>query len=417
MKLETFYTELLGIQNPWQVREVVMDKSSKKIEIHLSHDKESKFTCKNCGTSCSIYDHQSSRTWRHLDTCHYETYVVANLPRTTCADCGILTTLPTWSRQQSRFTLMFESYAIDVLQQNQVISRSAIQLNITESQLRTIRDTAIQTGITRRLAYDNYKVLHLCIDEKSLHRGHHYVSILYDGTTGAVLEVVEHRTEKSALLAFNRLGHTIDLEQVSVITMDMWSAFKTAAQKSLPSADIVHDRFHISQYLNKAVDITRRAENKQLCKEKNEDLKGTRYLWLKNEENLSEWQQMIRDEILHNHAASDDLDLTTIRVWKLKEDFKSFFQATNEKQATEFFHKWEADVVALDNKPLLKVLKTFKNHFQHLLTYCKHRVSNAMAESINTSIQLLKAKAKGFPSAESFRNNILFHFGKLDLYP
>ena len=155
--------------------------------------------------------------------------------------------------------------------------------------MRTVRDNAVIRGIKNRQIHGDYKLVHLCIDEKSLHQGHHYVSILYDGNTGAVLEVVEHRTEVAVLLGFNRLSYSVDLEQVKVITMDMWSAFKSAAQKSLPNADIVHDRFHLAQYLNKAVDITRRAENKKLCKEDNNILKGTRYLWLKNEENLSDF--------------------------------------------------------------------------------------------------------------------------------
>lgn len=198
--------------------------------------------------------------------------------------------------------------------------------------------------------------------------------------------------------------------------MDMWSAFKTAIQKSIPKADIVHDRFHLAQYLNKAVEVTRRAENKKLRKQDNEILTGSRYLWLKNEENLSEFQQMLRDEIIINNQ-QDHLNLQTIQVWRYKEEFKAFFNAKNEQQAIAFFEQWEKKVIELGNKPLIKVLKTFKNHLQQLITYCKHRVSNAMAESRNTAIQLLKAKARGFYAAQNFRTNILFHFGKLDLYP
>ena len=81
-----------------------------------------------------------------------------------------------------------------MLQQNQVQSRSAIQLRISVAQLNYIQSQAVQRGLKRRKRNRQYTVVHLCIDEKSLHKGHHYVSILYDGTNGAVLEVVEHRT-------------------------------------------------------------------------------------------------------------------------------------------------------------------------------------------------------------------------------
>lgn len=415
MSIEEFYGDLLSIDLPWQVSLVEIDKPTQNVKIHLSHIEQSRFKCKSCGHLCSVYDHQPKRIWRHLDTCHYETYVIASLPRVNCS-CGIRTIEPSWSREQSRFTLLFESHAIDVLQQTQVVSRSALLLKITESQLRTIRDTAVKRGLNRRMANTHYVVAHLCIDEKSLHQGHHYVSILYNGSTGAVLEVIEHRTEKAVLEAFSSLGMYIDLTQVQVITMDMWSAFKTAAQKSLANADIVHDRFHLSQYLNKAVDITRRAENKILLKEEDDTLKGTRYIWLKNEENLSEYQQLIKEELFDLNEAKD-LNLKTIQVWHLKEEFKAFFKSSTQEEAMGFFKEWKLKVTKLGNKALMKVCKTFENHLEHLITYAKYKVSNAMAESINTSIQLLKAKAKGFYSAQNFRTNILFHFGKMDLYP
>jgi len=411
MELTDFYGQILGISFPWQITEAKIDKSDKSVHLTLSHAPSSHFPCRHCTELCSVHDHGKVRTWRHLDTCDHYTYLHAALPRTKCSECGVCTIEPDWSRKGSRFTLQFESFAIDTLQTTQVRSRSALQLRVSEEQLKRIQSQAVERAIQGRKIASSYLVRHVCIDEKSLFRGHHYVTILYNGETGAVLEVVEHRTEESAQQAFRHLGEYADLEQVKVITMDMWKAFQNAAKSCVPKADIVHDRFHLAQYLNKAVDITRRAENKKLTAQNDERLKGTKYLWLKNPDNFTDAQRELHQQLIQ------DTELKTLKAWQHKENFKKFFAANTVEQANEFFNNWIQSVKEIDNKPLLKVTKTFEKHLQGLLDYVKHRVSNAMAESINMAVQQIKCKARGFKSAKAFRIAILFHLSDLCMYP
>lgn len=411
MKLTDFYGQILGISFPWAISEAKIDKSDKSVHLTLSHADASQFPCKHCESLCSVHDHGKVRTWRHLDTCDHYTYLHAALPRTKCSECGVCTIVPPWSRAGSRFTLQFESFAIDTLQTTQVRSRSALQLRVSEEQLKRIQNQAVERAIQNRKTASNYLVRHVCIDEKSLFKGHHYVTILYNGETGAVLEVVEHRTEESAQKAFQQLGEYVDLEEVKVVTMDMWKAFQNAANTCVPKADVVHDRFHLAQYLNKAVDITRRAENKKLTAENDNRLKGTKYLWLKNPDNFTDAQQQLHQQLIQ------DAELKTVRAWQLKEEFKKFFATGTLQKATDFFNSWSENVEQSGNKPLLKVTKTFEKHLQGLLDYIKHRVSNAMAESINTAIQQVKSKARGFKSAKAFRIAILFHLSHLCMYP
>jgi len=413
MEVTKFYEQILGIDLPWQISDTKIDSSDNSVHITLSHDAQSQFPCKHCNKLCSVYDHNKVRTWRHLDTCGYYTYLHAALPRADCSDCGKYTIVPCWSRANSRFTLDFECHIIDTLHITQVRSKAALQLRVSEDTLKRIQNKAVERGLSRRKTHKDpfYIVRHVCIDEKSLFKGHHYVSILYDGQTGTVLEVVEHRTQESAQKAFTELAQYIDIEQIEVVTMDMWQAFKNAAQVSIPKADIVHDRFHLAQYLNKAVDITRRAENKKLCAQNDDRLKGSRYIWLKNPENFKDTQKHLHEELIK------DQSLQTVKAWTLKEDFKKFFGMKTIEQATDFFNKWVKKIELIENKPLLKVTKTFENHLEGLLTYIKHRVSNAMAEAVNTAIQQIKANARGFRSAKAFRNAILFHLGNLDTYP
>lgn len=415
MQITNFYEQILGITKPWFITDAKIDETDKSVHVNLSHNGGEKFPCKHCQTLCPVYDHSDVRTWRHLDTCDHYTYLHAELPRVDCPQHGICVIQPDWSRANSRFTLQFESFMIDTLRLTQVRRCAAIQLRVSEEQLKRVQQQAVARGLAHRQQNKvdgrPYIVRHLCIDEKSLFTGHHYVSIIYDGHTGAVLEVVEHRTQDAAQRAFTNLGDYINLADVQVVTMDMWKAFKNAANICVPQADIVHDRFHLAQYLNKAVDITRRAENKKLVAQDDERLKGSKYLWLKNPDNFNESQQQVFDTL------KLDVELKTYKIWQLKEDFKNFFQTKDEQEAKAFYADWVKKAKEINNTQLLKVVKTFDNHLQGLLDYTKHRVSNAMAECINTTIQQIKCKARGFKSANAFRIAILFHLGDLCLYP
>ena len=159
------------------------------------------------------------------------------------------------------------------------------------------------------------------------------------------------------------------------------------------------------------MDITRRAENKKLMAQDDDRLKGTKYLWLKNPDNFTDKQEQTHSQLM------EDKELKTVEAWTIKENFKKFFEMNTEKEAAVFFKDWVKSIEASKNAPLLKVAKTFKNHLQGLLDYTKHRVSNAMAECMNMTIQQVKSKARGFKSAKAFRVAILFHLGNLDLYP
>ncbi len=158
------------------------------------------------------------------------------------------------------------------------------------------------------------------------------------------------------------------------------------------------------------MDKTRRQEHKRLSSAGDERLKQTRYLWLRAPDSLSDKQR----EQLETLCQSE---LETVSVWRLKEEFRTFFESPSEEAATTFFKSWCERVKELGNLNLSKVAARFTEHWSGLLAYLRHRVSNGLAESVNGRIQQLKTKARGFRNCFGFRRAILFHLGQLDLYP
>ncbi len=89
MNIEVFYSKILCIKLPWFISKVRVEDSARKVILEVNHEEGSQFPCKACGEQCSVYDHSAKRSWRHLDTCNYDTYLEAALPRIKCHDCGI----------------------------------------------------------------------------------------------------------------------------------------------------------------------------------------------------------------------------------------------------------------------------------------------------------------------------------------
>ena len=402
------YRQILGLGTPWRVEEVELNLPDLLVLVHVSYPPETQWRCPECERLVPIYDHREPRQWRHLDSCQFQTYLVASVPRVNCPEHGVQTVPTSWSSEHSRFTHQFTRFALMVLQATKVQSQAAQLLHLSPGQIHDLMHRAVNLGLQRR---DKEQSLpHLSVDEKSFQKGHQYATILSDPTRKCVLEVSEGRDLETVKLLFESSLTEKQREKVQSVSMDMWTAFLSAREAVLPKAVTVHDRFHVASYLNNAVDITRRAEQKRLVKQKDTTLAHSKYLWLRSPETMTERQKMA-------FAALSGLELETAKVWMFKENFRQFFQLHTEYGARSFFEQWYEAVLVLGNSPLTKVAEMLKRHLPGLLAYIRHRTSNGTAEGLNSQVQLIKANARGYRKFDNFRVAILFFLGKLILYP
>ncbi len=311
-----------------------------------------------------------------------------------------------WAGKHSRFTLMFEAFAIEVLQACSNVKRAATLLRLHWDSVQAIMERAVERGLERR---STEAVKRVGMDEWAFKKGHSYVSILTDIDGKRVLDVAPERTQESAEKLLETLPKS-QLEQVEEIAMDMWQACMNAAKAKAPNADIVHDKFHIAAHLNGAVDQVRRRESKQLHSQGINVLKGTRQLWLFKEENLD-------DAYLETFDFLNELNLKTARAWALKEQFQGIWTFHLSGWAKRFSERWHQWVEQSDMAPMKKKAKMLKRNLPNILNYFKHFITNATSEGFNSSIQIIKSAAKGFRKFENFRIRILFYCGKLSMTP
>ena len=225
------------------------------------------------------------------------------------------------------------------------------------------------------------------------------------------MHVAENR-ETDSLSEFYGALSAEQKDGIDSVSMDMWPAYIKATRDALTDADskIAFDRFHVAQYLGKAVDQVRRQEHRQLIKQGDERMKGSKYQWLRNRGNMS-WHQQRSFSVLRQSS------LKTARAWAIKElaarlwDYRSWTWA---HKGWQRLINWMAHSRL---KPMQQTAKTLRKHLWGILNAVMLGVNNSHAESMNSRIKTVKTRARGFRNKRRFRNAIYFHLGGLQLYP
>jgi len=198
--------------------------------------------------------------------------------------------------------------------------------------------------------------------------------------------------------------------QIDAVCIDMSGSYQAALERELPKVDIVHDRYHISAHLNDAVAEVHREENIALQKIGDGRLKGTQRLFGYDPDHFNDDQAIRFQEFRKS-------DMKVSRAWTFKEMFRRFWDYSYEGSARKFFSQWFGWASHSQLKPIISVAKRIKAHFENIITYLRHPITNAVTEGLNSKIQSIKSNARGFRSFPNYRIRILFFCGKLDLFP
>jgi transposase len=400
------YARVLGLVAPWDVESVDLKESDGCIEVGVVYDDDGTWACPECAGPATRHDTRR-RSWRHLDTCQFRTILTAEVPRVRCAEHGVLQLRVPWAEPGSRFTALFEGLTIAWLKEAS-ISAVARLMKMSWDQADGIMERAVRRGLARR---EPKTLTRIGVDEVSAKRGHRFLTIVSDHVEGTVEHVAFGR-KKSALDSFYAGLTPAQRKAIRVVSMDMWQAFISSTKEWIPGADtkIAFDKFHVAQYLGKAVDNVRRTENRELLADGDRTLVKSRYLWLRNIDTMKE-------------SARDALDalrakaLKVARAWMHKELAMELWWKRPRENIEADWRAWCRSAAASRLQPIIKVQRTIRTHLQGIVNAIAHQATNARAESINGRIQRVKSMARGFRNAERFRNAIYFHLGGLDLSP
>lgn len=404
---KTLFTKILGIKLPWFITRIEADTLKERVDIYIDHEPDIRVACPECGGFYAMHDHSPKRVYRHLNTCHLSTFIHVCLPRVKCPEHGVKQIVSEFGENNSEMTFALEKFVIELAQE---CSTSAIErlYGLSWDSGWNVVERAVARGFSRK----EHKVpAHIGVDEKSFANGHKYETLVYDIDRGTVEFVFDERQQESLEAYYSQFSKQ-ELSGIKAIAMDMWDAFIAATKAFVPDAErkIVFDRFHVMRYVVDAVDKVRKEENDMLQKQGISILKGTKYFWLYSKENIPAFRAEEFSELRNQ-------DLKVSRAWSIKENIRNLWNYQSEGWMRRYFKKWYWWATHSRLKPMIKAAKTLKNHIDNIVTYASHKITNALAEGMNSRIEKVKRMACGFRNREHYKKAIYFHCGGLDLYP
>jgi len=289
------------------------------------------------------------------------------------------------------------------LQATKSQTKTADLLRISFVQVHRIMRRAVEIGLRRRDPNERY--YYLSFDEKSIKKGHEYITVLSEESTGIVIDVISGRSDDSVEELCQTALTDEQRADVKTVCTDMWQPYIKGVKDWFPNALHCHDPFHCVGYLHKAVDKVRKREVKQ-----HEDLRKTKWLFFKDKANFT-------DEQYFKFEAIQKANYQVSRAWAVKENFRDILQRSTPEAALSLFSMWKQNAKHTKIKEIDEVVELFERHERGIINAIKTGANNARAERLNGAIQEIKSIGRGYRSAENIRIAILFFHGNLDLLP
>ncbi len=401
---QQLFEQALHIQNPWFIKDIQFDLEKKRLDIHIDFHKGSVFHYESkedeIEGAFKAYDTQLKQ-WRHLNFFEHECYLHARVPRIKIDEKRIRLIQAPWSGLSNGFTLLFEALALQLASHMPVNTVSKV-INESNDKIWAM----LERYTTKALANNDYSQLTAVgMDETSKRKGHDYITLFVDllqKRTIFIAEGKDHKTVKSFVEDVK--AHNGDPDKIVDVSCDMSPAFIKGVNKYLSEAKITFDRFHIMKIINVAVDEVRRQESKE-----QDMLKGNRYIFLKNEKNLTQRQSQIREEL-----SLSKLNLKSIRALHIRENFQEIYKASTEEEFEALLKKWYFWATHSRLEPIKEAAYTIKNHWEGVLQWKNSSINNGLLEGLNSLIQAAKAKARGFRNIRYFKIIAFLVTGKLD---
>jgi transposase len=401
MRLETCIRKGLRLK-AHRVREVREEGGQLLAEIERMRHRHLRCSCCRRRTK-RIHSRQSQRRWKDLRIPDQRLILVYAPVRVRCPDCGPrLEHLP-WAGKWQRITHAL-SLAIALLSRQLSWKETA---NHFGTDWKTVAQ-AVQDAVQRGMEHQPWRPLHVIgIDEVSRSKGQRYLTLVYDLERGRLAWIGENRDAETMKQFFAWLGPKRAMS-IRVVCCDMWAVYMDAVRAKLPKAQLVFDRFHVVQHLNRSVDEVRRAGWRQLSGEERNAFKKTRWLWLKNPWNLKRKEKRRLSQLCRKN-------MPIVRAYYLKEAFQSFWDYRSPGWAKPYLMQWLWWAAHSRLEPFQRFARMIRQHLDGILAWTKLRVSNGALEGMNNKVKVVSHRAYGFRNVKSYATAIWHGCGNLPL--
>lgn len=362
--------------------------------------------CSGCGKRSGTYDTmRQSRRFAFVPLWGIAVYFVYTMRRVNCGACGVKVERIPWAQGKSPVTTSFAWFLAHWAKRMSWKETAVAFRTSWESVFRSVQ-MAVSWGLAYR---DLSDVTAIGVDEVLWHRGHKYLTVVYEISAGCrrLLWIGKDRKESTIEAFFDSFGqHAKNLEYVC---SDMWKPYLKVIALRASKAIHVLDRFHIMSMLSKAIDKVRAEEVRKL-KAGGYDpvLKRSRWLLLKRPENLTSKQSI-------SLAALLEYNLKSVKSYLLKEEFQQLWEYTSPAWASKFLDRWCRKVMRSRIEPMKKVAQTMRRHEPLILNWFRAsgEISAGAVEGQNNKLKLTFRKSYGFRTFQAAETALYHAMGKL----
>jgi len=392
MLIQSMFEQALSITIPWYITDIQFNVEEKQLDIYIDFHKGSLFEYVDKDTgecnSHKAYDTEQ-KTWRHLNFFEHKCYLHCRTPRVKLKSGKVRQISPPWAGLNNGFTLLLEALILKLCTHMPVKAVSRI-ISENDGKLWRLLKKYIDT---LRSQADYSSIEKIGIDETSRAKHHDYVTLFVDLQQSRTIYITPGKSSDTITSFVNDLeNHHGSKQQITDVSCDMSPAFIKGVQENLPNAEITFDKFHIIKIINEAVDQVRRDEAKH-----QDILKGCRYLFLKNNSNLT-----VKQKMALGNLQLPKFRLKTIRALQIRETFQEIYQADTIGTFEYLLKKWYFWATHSRLQPIKEVAYTIKRHWDGVVNWKKSHINNGILEGLNSVIQAAKSRARGFRNVKYF---------------
>lgn len=349
--------------------------------------------CSGCGQQVTE-THDSEERWvRDLSILGTATWLCVHRCRVKCPQCGPKLEQLDWLARYSRVTRrLAESVArlCRVLPIKHVAEYFGLHWNTVKR-----IDKAYLQETLGPVDLSDVKVV--AMDEFAIQKGHRYATVIIEPHTKRVLWVGRGRGRQDVRPFFEQLGAE-GRQGLQAVAMDMNPAYEEEVRHQCPQAEIVYDLFHVvAKYGRDVIDRVRVDEANQLKHNKpaRKVIKGSRWLLLRNRENVKPEDRVKLDELLRANRR-------LLRVYLLKDDLKHLWDYTYPGAAVRFWKQWYHRAIRSRIEPLKTFARNLKERIAGVISHCRWPLHTSLLEGINNKIKVIKRMAYGYRDDEYF---------------
>lgn len=364
-----------------------------QIQIHPSQ-----IRCPDCDSRKVILKGSKTRQFKTVPIGKKQVILIASIQRVQCLQCRCVKQVNLGLADAKKsYTRLFARYVLELLRFS-TIQDVAHHLGVSWDTIKEIQ----KEYLIKHFSKPRLKNLtHIAIDEISIGKRHKYITLVLDLKSGAVVFIGDGKGADSLEPFWKKLKKS--KAAITAVAMDMSPAYIQAVTTNMPQVGIVFDHFHVIKYFNdKLSDLRRQLYHQTKERQERQELKGLRWILLKNPEHLDETKD---EKVRLEKALQANKELAI--AYYLKEDLRQLWKQENKKMASSHLRAWTAKARASGITILMKFAKTLAAHQTGILAYYDYHISTGPLEGTNNKIKTMQRQSYGFRDNEFFKLKIL----------